>query len=196
MRRNKTPALPPRGNPYNPSSASRREFIRSAGRAALGLTLASLMPAIGGPMLTRKAAAATPRAPFAVAHSDAEWKSLLTAEQYNVLRNHGTERPFTSPLLKEHRSGQFLCAGCALPLFDVSAKFESGTGWPSFWQPLPGAVETQQDSSLSMDRTEIHCHRCGGHLGHVFEDGPKPTGLRYCTNGAALTFKASKAKAA
>jgi peptide-methionine (R)-S-oxide reductase len=125
---------------------------------------------------------------FPVTHSDAEWRKLLTPGQYNILREQGTEAPFSSPLLNEHRKGVFNCAGCALPLFSSATKFDSGTGWPSFWQPLPNTVQTSDDKSFGMDRTEVHCSRCGGHLGHVFPDGPPPTGLRYCMDGLALTF--------
>ena len=125
--------------------------------------------------------------------SDADWRKRLTPAQYNVLRNHGTERPGSSPLLREHRKGTFVCAGCALPLFSSAAKFESGTGWPSFYEPLPDAVETKADRSFFMTRTEVHCRRCLGHLGHVFDDGPKPTGLRYCMNGVALKFESAAA---
>ncbi|MBD9450362.1 MULTISPECIES: peptide-methionine (R)-S-oxide reductase MsrB [unclassified Rhizobium] len=125
---------------------------------------------------------------FPVSHSDAEWRKILTADQYSVLRQEGTEYPFTSPLLNEHRKGNFACAGCDQNAFSSTTKFESGTGWPSFWAPLKGAVSTSQDSSGSIVRTEVHCSRCGGHLGHVFDDGPKPTGLRYCMNGVAMTF--------
>lgn len=121
--------------------------------------------------------------------SDAEWRKRLTPVQYNVLRNHGTERAGTSPLNHEKRKGIFACAGCALPLFSSETKFESGTGWPSFYQPLPDAVGTKTDRSFFMTRTEVHCKRCLGHLGHVFEDGPPPTGLRYCLNGVALKFE-------
>src|SRR5262249_46504017 len=120
---------------------------------------------------------------FEVEHSDAEWKALLSPQAYQVLRHHGTERAGTSPLNQEHREGSFLCTGCGLPLFASAAKFDSGTGWPSFTVPLPGAVETETDRSLFMTRTEVHCRRCGGHLGHVFDDGPAPTGQRYCMNG-------------
>jgi len=126
---------------------------------------------------------------FEVTHTPAEWKQLLGPERYHVLREAGTERPFTSPLNTEHRRGTFACAGCALPLFSSTTKFESGTGWPSFYRPLPNAVAERSDRSLLMDRTEVLCHRCGGHLGHVFPDGPKPTGLRYCMNGLALRFR-------
>ena len=125
---------------------------------------------------------------YDVTHTDAEWRELLTPDQYDVLRQKGTERPFTSPLLNEHRAGIFACAGCDLHLFSSTTKFDSGTGWPSFWQPLPHAVNETQDNSFGMARTEISCRRCGGHLGHVFDDGPQPTGLRYCMNGVALKF--------
>lgn len=120
--------------------------------------------------------------------TDAEWRALLTPEQFAVLRKHGTERAGSSPLDKEHRAGVYRCAGCELPLFSSETKFDSGTGWPSFREPMEGAVGTSADRSLFMTRTEVHCRRCGGHLGHVFEDGPPPTGLRYCMNGVALKF--------
>ena len=125
---------------------------------------------------------------YEVTHTDAEWRKLLTPEQYVVLRQEGTERPFTSALLGEHRAGTFGCAGCELPLFASKTKFESGTGWPSFYAPLNGAVDETEDRTFGMVRTAVACHRCGGHLGHVFPDGPKPTGLRYCMNGVALKF--------
>lgn len=125
---------------------------------------------------------------FEVTRSDAEWQALLTPAQYRVLRQTDTERAGSSPLNAEHRKGTFHCAGCDLPLYSSAAKFDSGTGWPSFWQPLDRAVETQSDSGILGIRTEVHCRRCGGHLGHVFEDGPQPTGLRYCMNGVATTF--------
>jgi len=125
---------------------------------------------------------------YEVMHTDAEWQKILTPAQYEILRQQGTEPPFSSPLLNEHRRGKFNCAGCALPLYSSATKFDSGTGWPSFWQPLPNAVLTSDDTSLGMDRTEVHCRRCGSHLGHVFPDGPPPTGLRYCMDGLALTF--------
>ena len=130
---------------------------------------------------------------FEVAHSDAEWRQLLTPAQYRVLRDHGTERAGTSPLDKEYGPGVYNCAGCGQPMFDAATKFNSGTGWPSFWAPLEGAVEETSDRSLFMVRTEVHCRHCGGHLGHVFEDGPKPTGLRYCMNGVSLDFAAGAA---
>lgn len=126
--------------------------------------------------------------PFEVTRTEAEWKATLTPSQFAVLRRHDTEFAGTSPLLGEHRKGTFLCAGCGQALFSSGAKYESGSGWPSFWAALDNAVATTVDRSLATIRTEIHCSRCGGHLGHVFPDGPRPTGLRYCTNGAALTF--------
>ena len=136
-----------------------------------------------------KAAAMTkPNAHFEVEHSEAQWRALLTPEQYEVLREEGTERAFTSALNHEKRHGTFSCAGCARALFSSETKFDSGTGWPSFWKPLEGAVGTSQDSTFGMVRTAVFCARCGGHLGHVFDDGPPPTGLRYCMNGVALVF--------
>jgi peptide-methionine (R)-S-oxide reductase len=125
---------------------------------------------------------------FEVEKSDADWRRILTPAQYEVLRAHGTERPGTSPLNGEKRIGTFACAGCDLPLFSSDTKYESGTGWPSFYQPLPDAVRTSEDRTFFMKRTEVHCRRCGGHLGHVFDDGPPPTRLRYCMNGVALKF--------
>jgi peptide-methionine (R)-S-oxide reductase len=127
--------------------------------------------------------------PPAVQKSDAEWKRALTPEQYRVLRGHGTERAGTSPLNDEHRAGTFRCAGCGQPLFESDAKFASGTGWPSFNRPLAGAVSTSRDEAYNMQRTEVHCSSCHGHLGHVFVDGPRPTGERYCMNGVALSFE-------
>ena len=128
-----------------------------------------------------------------ISKTDAEWKRLLTPEQYDVLRREGTEPPYSSPLDREKRSGMFLCVACELPLFSSKFKFDSGTGWPSFYDVLPGTVETSTDFKLVYPRTEYHCARCGGHHGHVFNDGPKPTGLRYCNNGVALKFVSDKA---
>jgi peptide-methionine (R)-S-oxide reductase len=132
---------------------------------------------------------AKPDKSFPVEKPESEWKQQLSPEAFHVLRKHGTERAGTSPLNHEKRPGTFRCAGCGEPLFDAATKYESGTGWPSFWKPLEGAVETQEDRTFFMRRTEVHCAKCGGHLGHVFEDGPEPTGLRYCMNGVSLAFE-------
>jgi len=160
------------------SNIDRRAFLGVSGAAAA----ASLV-------LLGRSGRAAPAMHFAVNHSPAEWKRMLGAQRYAVLREAATERPFSSPLLKEHRRGTFVCAACDKDLFDSATKFESGTGWPSFWKALPGSVIERPDRSLLMERTEILCARCGGHLGHVFDDGPKPTGLRYCMNGLALNFR-------
>lgn len=132
---------------------------------------------------------AAPADAFPVAKTEAEWRAALSPEAFRVLRQHGTERPGTSPLNAEKRPGVFACAGCGHPLFDAAAKYESGTGWPSFYAPMEGAVGTKTDRSFLMTRTEVHCARCGGHLGHVFPDGPAPTGLRFCMNGVSLDFR-------
>lgn len=129
---------------------------------------------------------------FEVTKTDEGWRTSLTPDQFQVLREHGTERAGTSPLNVEKRAGTFVCAGCGQPLFSSDTKFESGTGWPSFWKALEQSVETSVDRSFFMTRTEVHCSRCGGHLGHLFPDGPQPTGLRFCMNGAALTFEPEK----
>jgi peptide-methionine (R)-S-oxide reductase len=145
-------------------------------------------PATPAAPATKPAPAAGPLKIEKVVKTDEEWKKVLTPEQFYVLRKEGTERPFTSPLNNEKRKGTFQCAGCDLPLFDSKTKFDSGTGWPSFYQAIEGRVETSVDHKLIYPRTEYHCARCGGHHGHVFDDGPKPTGLRYCNNGVALKF--------
>jgi peptide-methionine (R)-S-oxide reductase len=132
---------------------------------------------------------------FDVSMSDEEWRKKLSPEQYQVLRKHGTERAGTSPLDKKYDPGTYVCAGCGAPLFASDTKFNSGSGWPSFYQPMDGAIETDTDRSFFMTRTEVHCQKCGGHLGHVFEDGPKPTGLRYCMNGCSLDFRPGENKA-
>lgn len=142
---------------------------------------------------TATPARAAGAAKFEYTLTDVQWRARLPGEAYAVLRHEATERPFSSALNDEHRAGVFACKGCALPLFDSKTKFDSGTGWPSFYTPLKNAVGTSTDKQFMMERTEVHCRRCGGHLGHVFDDGPKPTGLRYCMNGAALTFTPAKA---
>jgi peptide-methionine (R)-S-oxide reductase len=149
---------------------------------------AAAVAAVARVAWTGKAQATTSAKTFEITKTDEEWKKLLTPEQFNVLRKHGTERAFTSPLDKQYGLGIYNCAGCDLPLFTSTTKFDSGTGWPSFYKPLDNAIGTTVDKSFFMTRTEVHCRRCGGHLGHVFDDGPKPTGLRYCMNGVALKF--------
>jgi len=139
-------------------------------------------------MKRRSGGQETPADRFPVEHSEAEWRAKLDPAQFNVLRERGTERPGTSPLNAEHRHGTFVCAGCGRPLFASVTKFESGTGWPSFYQPLDGSVATTEDRSVFMTGTEVHCAGCGGHLGHIFPDGPRPTCLRYCINGVAMAF--------
>ncbi|SAK71713.1 methionine sulfoxide reductase B [Caballeronia hypogeia] len=162
----------------------RRFLLTGAAAAAAAFAMSTRLRALaaGAPSQTLS------REQFEVAHSDDEWRRLLKPAQYDVLRREGTERPYTSPLNDEHRAGTFSCAGCQLALFSSRTKFESHTGWPSFWAPLDHAVGTRVDGSFGMERTEVHCRRCGGHLGHVFDDGPKPTGLRYCMNGIAMNF--------
>jgi len=160
---------------------TKRHFLFS-GASALGL--AALAATFG---TGRAKSEASPEV-FEVTKTPEEWKAILTPEQYAVLREESTEHPFTSELLKEHRKGTFACAGCDLPLFESDKKFDSGTGWPSFWQEIEGNVAYKVDGSLLMERTEEHCRRCGGHLGHVFDDGPPPTGKRHCINGLSLVF--------
>ncbi|HEX5258949.1 MAG TPA: peptide-methionine (R)-S-oxide reductase MsrB [Sphingomicrobium sp.] len=155
---------------------NRRGFLGLIGSASAIAVATTAGPVFGAVAVSR------------VSHTPAEWRRILGPKRYSVLREAATEPPFSSPLLKEHRRGVFSCAGCALPLFSSATKFESGTGWPSFWQPLPHAVVTRPDHKLGFERTEVLCRRCDGHLGHVFDDGPKPTGLRYCMNGLALNF--------
>ncbi len=166
---------------------ARRVFLLSATAAAAAVA-AGLVPRLVRPARAADARPGSAPEHFEVAYSDAEWRKRLTPAQYQILREEGTERPYSSALNDEHRAGTFACAGCALPLFSSRTKFDSHTGWPSFWTPLENAVGTRTDTSFGMVRTEVHCRRCGGHLGHVFDDGPKPTGLRYCMNGLAMTF--------
>ena len=160
-----------------------RRKLALGGAAVAALAVAGL-----GAVRLRGSGAKAATETFEVNYTPEEWRNRLTAEQYAVLREEDTERPFTSPLNDEKRKGTFACAGCDLPLFDSDTKFDSGTGWPSFYAPLDDAVRISQDSTFGMVRDEVHCRRCGGHLGHVFNDGPKPTGLRYCMNGVSLKF--------
>jgi peptide-methionine (R)-S-oxide reductase len=160
---------------------TRRAWLAGGGSLAL----------LGGLLLVQDETVSA--ATFEVVKSDDEWRRILKGQAYTVMRHHGTERPYSSSLNYEKRKGLFHCAGCDLALFSSDTKYESGTGWPSFYQPLPNAVSTRIDRSLLIARTEVHCRRCGGHLGHVFEDGPKPTGLRYCMNGVAMTFVPAQA---
>jgi peptide-methionine (R)-S-oxide reductase len=161
----------------------RRQFLTIAGVA---LTLAPVVAWLDSMDIIQPTDMSTEH--FPIEKADEEWRAALSPEAYRVLRRHATERAFTSPLNHEKRAGTFTCAGCDHPLFASTTKYDSGTGWPSFWEPLAGAVATSVDQSLFMVRTEVHCAQCGGHLGHVFPDGPRPTGQRYCMNGVALRF--------
>lgn len=164
---------------------TRREMLLG-GAGTLALLVA------GGTFWTMRGtsrASAASEENFEITRTDDEWRALLSPEQYNVLRQEGTERAFTSPLNEEKRAGLFLCAGCDLPVYSSETKYDSGTGWPSFWDALPDAIGTKEDNTFFMTRTECHCSRCGGHLGHIFDDGPPPTGKRHCINGVAMTFR-------
>ncbi len=160
----------------------RRTLLRASGLAGVSLATLAAWPSLAGAA-----------APARLRLSDAEWRRRLSPPAYDVLRRDATERPGSSPLDGEHRAGQFSCGGCALPLFSSKAKFDSGTGWPSFWTHLPDAITTREDRALLATRTEVRCARCDGHLGHVFNDGPRPTGLRYCMNGVAMRFTPARA---
>jgi peptide-methionine (R)-S-oxide reductase len=153
--------------------------------------VAGITAAVSGVLFGCRDADAKAAERFAYTLSDAEWRKRLSPAAYQTLRHEATERPGSSPLNAEKRAGTYACAGCSQKLFSSKTKFESGTGWPSFWAPLPGAVGTKTDRAMFIARTEVHCGRCGGHLGHVFDDGPKPTGKRYCMNGVAMTFRAA-----
>jgi peptide-methionine (R)-S-oxide reductase len=157
--------------------------------AATTAGLAPVVAWLSSPSQVNPTLTAAEGSRFEVTRSDEEWRRALTGPQYRVLRDHGTERPFTSPLNEEKRSGVYVCAACGHELFASTSKFESGTGWPSFTAPLADAIGTTVDRSYFMVRTEVHCARCGSHLGHVFDDGPRPTGLRYCMNGIAMMFR-------
>ena len=158
----------------------RRTFLSRSAAMLGGLTLTACFSAVGEAQAAER---------FAVSKTPAQWRAQLGGAAFGVLRQEDTERPYSSPLNAEHRAGVFSCKGCAQKLFSSKTKFESGTGWPSFYAPLNGAVGTKTDRSIGLPRTEVHCARCGGHLGHVFNDGPKPTGKRYCMNGVAMTFR-------
>lgn len=154
---------------------TRRTWLLAAGAAGIAAVAAKAVRASDNPH-------------YAVTHSDAEWRKILGPDRYAILRENGTEPPNSSALLKEHRAGTYRCAGCAQPLFSSKTKYDSGDGWPSFYRPMPSAILTRADYELIEPRTEVHCRQCGGHLGHVFDDGPPPTGLRYCIDGLALNF--------
>jgi peptide-methionine (R)-S-oxide reductase len=165
---------------------NRRKFLYGGATALAGFAGTAALLAIGS---SDRALAET----FEITRTEAEWRAILDEKQFAVLRHEDTEYPGSSPLLHEKRKGNFVCAGCDLPLYSSETKFESGTGWPSFWEALPNAVGLKVDDTLFMTRTEVHCRRCGGHLGHVFDDGPPPTGKRHCINGVALNFKPATA---
>ena len=165
----------------------------TANARTAALTRRTLLGGCGAIAVLAVAGVTSPAAarPFEVQLSDAQWRAKLGLDRYRILRQAGTERPYSSPLNKEKRKGLYACAGCGLPLFSSAAKYDSGTGWPSFWKALPKAIGTKTDRELGMVRVEEHCRRCGGHLGHIFDDGPPPTGKRHCVNGLALTFRAA-----
>ena len=172
----------------NNYSTARRDFLKKG----LGLGLfATAGYGLSALTFTDKTQASENAEVFEITRTNKEWRELLTPQQYNVLREEGTERPGSSPLNEEKRAGIFHCAGCDLAAYDSKTKYESGTGWPSFYEAVADAVGTREDNTLFMKRTEVHCRRCGGHFGHIFDDGPQPTGMRHCINGLALTFKAA-----
>jgi peptide-methionine (R)-S-oxide reductase len=166
----------------------KKRYFLTASATTVGIAWASqYLPQLGRASIA-PVDAQPGTAEFKITKTAQEWRKILTPEQFQVLRQEGTERPGSSPLEQEHRQGKFVCAGCDLPLFTSDTKFNSRTGWPSFYAPIEGAIGTTTDNSAFMTRTEVHCHRCGGHLGHVFDDGPQPTGKRYCMNGIAMKF--------
>ena len=169
----------------------KRDFLKIGAAGVGAIALLRYLPSLAASSSTaetKTAAGASSEGEFEITKTEAEWREILTPEEFAVLRQEDTERPFSSPLDKLSTAGTYSCAGCELPLFSSEAKFDSGTGWPSFYAPLENAVATRSDRSFLMERTEVHCRRCGGHLGHVFNDGPAPTGKRYCMNGVSLSF--------